>query len=66
MSQATPNLRKLCSDKANELLLSYRGEYTTAGVMLLVNEAVLEGADLGLELAKGIVNDSALAKAVTA
>jgi hypothetical protein len=62
MSQVTPNLRKLCSDKANELLLSYRGEYTTAGVMLLVNEAVLEGADLGLEIAKGIINDSPLGK----
>jgi hypothetical protein len=44
------NFSRACQDKANELLLSYQGEYTTAGVMLLVNEAVRAGAELGLDM----------------
>ena len=46
------NMNKLCQDKANQLLLDYRGEYTTAGVMLLVYDAVREGAELGLDAAE--------------
>jgi hypothetical protein len=48
-STSRMGLVKTCDARAAELLLSYQGEYTTAGVMLLVNEAVRAGAEIGID-----------------
>lgn len=54
-------LAAACDAKAAELLRGYQGQYTQAGVMLLVNEAVLAGADIGIDAVERelLVNNNA-------
>jgi hypothetical protein len=50
-----------CASIASDLLLSMRDPHSTAGLMLLVHDAVRKGAEYGLDVAEQIFlgNDAA-------